>query len=120
MTLDLHPGNPPEAAPAAADPAASPLAPFALLRFATTPYEALDALRMPDTEASIAVALAAAEAMDTPVTNENSALPSTVAMASRPGRRLSRRLIPRYRSVTAPDFPMNSPISMNNGMTANT
>ena len=38
---------------------------------------------------------AAAEAMLTPVTSENMALPSTVASASRPGMRLSALLMPR-------------------------
>ena len=38
---------------------------------------------------------AAAEAMLTPVTKENSAFPITVAMARRPGILRSKRLMPR-------------------------
>ncbi len=63
---------------------------------------------------------AAAAAMLTPVTNANTALASTVAMARRPGTRRVRRLISANRSVAAPHLARNSPISMNSGMTANT
>ena len=62
---------------------------------------------------------AAAEAMETPVTKEKMVLPMTVATVRRPGSRRTPRLMAPYMSVIAPDRAMNSPISMNSGMTAN-
>ena len=63
---------------------------------------------------------AAAEAMLTPTTAANTALPSTVATARRPGTRPIARLIVLYKSEAAPERAMNSPIRMNSGITANT
>ena len=63
---------------------------------------------------------AAAAAIETPVTNANTALASTVAIASRPGTQRVRRLMSAKRSRAAPHLARKSPISMNSGMTANT
>ncbi|MNC84504.1 hypothetical protein D3C83_00600 [compost metagenome] len=63
---------------------------------------------------------AAAAAIETPVTNANTAFASTVAIASRPGIRRIRRLINANKSRAAPHLARKSPISMNSGITANT
>ena len=63
---------------------------------------------------------AAAAAIETPVTKANTALASTVAIPRRPGSQRVERLTSANRSVAAPHLARNSPISMNNGMTANT
>jgi hypothetical protein len=61
---------------------------------------------------------AAVDAMETPITNENTVLPSKVAIARRAGIFRSPLVIAIKISVMTPDRPINFPIHMNSEITA--